>query len=172
MNIKTLLVGILIGIAVSLLVYYVCHQYNNTKIENTSTTIIKTVHDTIPVFVDSPLPRDSVVIRYITVSVPVYDTIKVVAESVQNDSVTISLPITQKAYKDSTYEAWVSGYRPSLDSIRIFQPIHTITNTITNTEVKYKTKRWGVGIQAGLGFTTNMIQPYIGIGVSYNIFSW
>lgn len=84
----------------------------------------------------------------------------------------VVLPITQKAYKDSTYEAWVSGYMPSLDSIRVFQPMTTVTNTITNTEVRYRQKRWGLGVQVGVGVTPSKIEPYIGIGVTYNLFSW
>ena len=84
----------------------------------------------------------------------------------------VEIPITQKIYQDSTYQAWVSGYKPSLDSIQVFQPITTITRTITTTEVKYKAKRWGVGVQAGIGITPTKVEPYIGIGVTYNIFSW
>lgn len=132
-----------------------------------------TVYDTIPVFIDMPIPRDSMVIRYATVTLPVYDTIKIHhADTLSSDSISVTLPITQKVYKDSTYEAWVSGYMPTLDSIRVFQPMKTITNTITNTEVRYRQKRWGLGIQSGIGVTPSNIEPYIGIGVTYNIFSW
>lgn len=133
----------------------------------------ETVYDTIQVFIDTPILRDSMVIRYATVTLPVYDTIKIHhADTLFSDSVSVTLPITQKVYKDSAYEAWVSGYMPALDSIRIFQPITTITNTITNTEIRYKQKRWGLGVQVGIGVTPSKIEPYVGIGVSYNIFSW
>ncbi len=60
----------------------------------------------------------------------------------------------------------------ALDSIRIFQPVTTITKTITNTEVQYKTRRWGIGVQVGIGVTPNKIEPYVGIGVNYNILTW
>lgn len=74
-----------------------------------------------------------------------------------------------KFYKDSLYEAWVSGYEPSLDSICVFPVTKTITNTITNTvietkEVKKKTP-FGIGIQAGYGYPHG---AYVGIGISYN----
>ena len=129
--------------------------------------------DTIPVFIDTPIPRDSVVLRYETIKVPAYDTIRTtVADTLGTDSVTVRIPITQKVYEDSTYQAWVSGYNPALDSIRIFQPVTTITHTITNTEVRYKTKRWGVGLQIGVGLTPNKVEPYVGVGVHYNILSW
>lgn len=151
------------------LLYRGCQKHDVPSSEK----VIEIVYDTIPVFIDTPVPRDSTVIRYKTVTVPVYDTIKFHhADTLSSDSVTVTLPITQKVYKDSTYEAWVSGYMPALDSIIVFQPTKTIINTITNTEVRYKQKRWGLGVQVGIGFTPSKIEPYVGIGVSYNIFSW
>ena len=139
------------------------------KTEEATTTVV----DTIPKFIDQPIPRDSVVLRYKTIKVPIYDTVHVYrADTLQVDSVSVEIPITQKMYQDSTYQAWISGYEPSLDSIRIFQPVITVTNTVTNTEIRYKTKRWGLGVQVGMGVAPNKVEPYIGIGVSYNIFSW
>lgn len=130
-------------------------------------------YDTIPVFVDTPVARDSLVIRYKTVKVTVYDTIQAPrADTFSSDRAPVVIPITQKHYRDSVYEAWVSGYEPALDSIRVFQPITAITHTITNTEIRYKSKRWGVGVQAGIGVTSGKTEPYIGLGVTYNIFSW
>lgn len=159
----------LIIVASIALFYRGCQKHVETSTEK----VIEIVYDTIPVFIDTPIPRDSTVIRYKTVTVPVYDTIKTYhADTLHSDSVTVTLPITQKIYRDSTYEAWVSGYVPALDSIRIFQPITTITNTVTNTEIRYKQKRWGLGVQVGIGVTPSKIEPYVGIGVSYNIFSW
>ena len=47
------------------------------------------------------------------------------------DSV-VKLPMTQKHYKeDSLYDAWVSGYKPSLDSIRVYGK--TETRFVTET---------------------------------------
>lgn len=147
-------------------------QSNKPEVVDTKETT-EIVRDTIPVFIDTPIPRDSTVLRYEIVKVPVYDTIRpTVADTLGSDSISVEIPITQKLYQDSTYQAWVSGYKPSLDSLRIFQPITTITHTVTNTEVQYKTKRWGIGVQAGIGLTPNKVEPYIGIGIHYNILSW
>lgn len=149
------------------------HGCQRDKAMTSSEKTIETVYDTIQVFINTPIPKDSIIIRYETVKVPVYDTIRTHhADTLFSDSISVILPITQKVYKDSTYEAWVSGYNPTLDSIRVFSPVTTITNTVTNTTVKYKTKHWGLGIQTGIGFTPSKIEPYIGIGVSYNILSW
>lgn len=77
----------------------------------------------------------------------------------------------QAYYEDSLYRAWVSGYRPRLDSLVVFPKtvINTVTNDIYHT-IKVKDKRrWGLGLQAGYGYPNGM---YIGAGVSYNIFMW
>lgn len=94
------------------------------------------------------------------------------SEMVTPDSADVVVPITQTVYEDSTYTAYVSGYRASLDSL-IFRMPREVT-TITNTHYQ-KPKRWSVGIQVGYGMTlkgTPQFAPYVGIGVSYNLFSF
>lgn len=154
-------------VAGSALIFHKCERPTAPIVEES--TVVVT--DTLTNFVYSPIPKDSTVFRYETIKIPVPDTIRIY-ETVPVDSVSVKIPITQKTYQDSTYQAWVSGYHPALDSIRIFQPVTIITKTITNTEIRYKTKRWGVGIQAGIGVTPTKVEPYIGVGVTYNIFSW
>lgn len=84
------------------------------------------------------------------------------------DSAIVELPIVQRHYADSTYEAWVSGpVDPRLDSVIVFRP----TTTITRREWK-PPKRWSLGISAGYAFTPRGFQPYIGIGISYSLYSW
>ena len=93
-------------------------------------------------------------------------------KKVTPDSADVVVPITQTVYEDSTYTAYVSGYRASLDSL-IFRMPREVT-TITNTHYQ-KPKRWSVGIQVGYGMTlkgTPQFAPYVGIGVSYNLFSF
>ena len=84
----------------------------------------------------------------------------------------LELEITQKVYSDSTYTAYVSGYRPSLDSIFVRQKV--ITNTIhekETIEVK-KFRRWNLGLIGGYGygFQSKTFEPFIGVGVTWNIF--
>lgn len=77
----------------------------------------------------------------------------------------------QAYYEDSLYRAWVSGYRPRLDSLQVFPRTvtHTVTNDIYHT-IKIKDKRrWGLGLQAGYGYPGG---AYVGVGVSWNIFMW
>lgn len=93
-------------------------------------------------------------------------------EKVTPDSADVVVPITQTVYEDSTYTAYVSGYRASLDSLISRMPREV--TTITNTHYQ-KPKRWSIGIQVGYGMTlkgTPQFAPYVGIGVSYNLFSF
>lgn len=92
----------------------------------------------------------------------------------QLDTMFVPMPREQAFYRDSSYEAWVSGYRPALDSIRIYRRLERMTiHTVSTEKVK---SRWGIGIQAGYGFAINdnhlLSSPYVGVGVSYNLLSW
>ncbi len=157
-------------------------------------TITVTVIDTISYL--KPVPRDSVVVRYVTERLPVAsranqedgtvraysggDTgIEDVPEgdniSGKNiaDSVEVEIPITQRVYCDSTYRAYVSGYRASLDSLILYPRSETVIISTPCPELKQK--RWGIGIHAGYGICTTgtpRLSPYIGVGISYNIFSF
>ena len=86
----------------------------------------------------------------------------------------VGLPMTAVIiyYEDSLYRAWVSGYRPKLDSIEVYPK--TIYQTVTNdiyhpVVVKPKKKRWGLGLQAGYGYPGGF---YVGAGVSYDLRQW
>lgn len=84
------------------------------------------------------------------------------------DSAIVELPMIQRHYADSTYEAWVSGpIAPRLDSVRVFAP----TTIITKREWK-PPKRWHIGITAGYGYGAKGFHPYIGVGITYSIFSF
>ena len=76
----------------------------------------------------------------------------------------------QAYYEDSLYRAWVSGYRPRLDSLMVFPKTvyQTVTNDIYHT-ITPKKKRWGLGLQVGYGYPGGF---YVGGGVSYNLFLW
>ena len=117
-----------------------------------------TIVDTIKVM--NPIAVDSVVTRYKVVNVErvnYVDSVNTISEVVF-DTVQVRLPITSKHYTAESYDAWVSGYEPSLDSIKVYQ-----------REVKTKQSRWSIGLQGGVGMTPRGVQPYVGIGVSYRL---
>lgn len=121
--------------------------------------------------------RDTIITNRIdtvrdTVPVPVYESVVdsfPFAVPVPGDTVrdTVYLPITQKIYKDSLYTAYVSGYRAKLDSIEVYSKTRTVF-----VRERAKRKRFGLGVQAGYGFSGNKATPYVGVGVSYNLFEW
>lgn len=139
--------------------------------------------DTIPYF--KPVPKDSTVIRYVTVRLPAKDDNQSKKDSTENkpiadvedllckqepkqDSTDVLIPITQKVYEDSTYRAVVSGYNVSLDEMLVFPK----REVVTIRPPQSKPKRWSVGVQAGYGFTPAGFQPYLGVGITCNIFSF
>lgn len=127
-----------------------------------------------------PAAKDSTVVRYVTRTVPVAtqsyraprdtanndrEVMPKLYASANSDSATVVLPITQKMYSDTDYRAWVSGYEPQLDSIKVFP------RTVTVMETKYKPpSRFSIGLQGGYGLTPKGLQPYIGVGVNVRIF--
>ncbi len=166
----------------ALLFLYVRHYAGEHDRRVAGDTIKVTVIDTITYL--KPVPKDCIVISYITEKLPaakpdgnigienIPENGNISSENIP-DSVEVEIPITQTVYCDSTYRAYVSGYRASLDSL-IFYPQSEIV-TINNTGPKTKRKRWGIGIQAGYGISTHgtpRLSPYIGVGISYNIFSF
>ena len=86
-----------------------------------------------------------------------------------HDSIEVPLPIIQKRYDDSLYTAWVSGYRPALDSISLHQP--EIVTTITETIVK-KAPRLSVGLSVGPGVSIDKnhhMGIYVGFTATYRL---
>lgn len=86
-------------------------------------------------------------------------------------TVIAQLPIETKLYTDSLYRAQISGVRPNLDYVEVFP--RTEYKYIYQTEtVPQKSKKWGLGVSAGYAFTGSKMQPYIGLGISYDLLQW
>lgn len=139
------------------------HNRNESKVKVDSTTYV----DTVPYLM--PVPKDSLVLRYDTLKVPLGKTRKGY-DSIAGDSVmeVTGMPITQNVYRDTSYIAWVSGYRPCLDSIKVFSTTHYVTKTITERLEPPNKRRVSVGMHVGYGLTPKGILPYLGLGVGYN----
>lgn len=146
-------------------------HYCSMRPESYGDTVRTTFVDTVTFY--NPVPKDSTVIRYVTVKLPT--SVSNFPESKQDfsetipDSADIVLPITQKIYKNNIYTAYVSGYNPSLDSLTLQMPHEIIT-----IKENQKPKRWSVGVQMGYGVMlikgTPQFSPYVGVGVQYNLF--
>lgn len=76
-----------------------------------------------------------------------------------------------KEYRDSTYYARVSGINAFLEEIQVYP--RTTTKYINTTEKVYtEPKKWGLGVIGGVGWTNGGLQPYVGVGISWDIIQW
>lgn len=80
-----------------------------------------------------------------------------------HDTLLVEVPVEQKQYDDSLYTAWVSGYQPQLDSIRLYQP--EVVTTIERTIIK-PAPRWSIGPSVGAGVSITGA-PQVGIFVGF-----
>lgn len=117
-----------------------------------------TIHDTIPDYL--PMPKDSTHIKYVTRWLPSKtDTITQWETLTVHDSVAVEVPITSKHYGNNTYDAWISGYEPFLDSIKVYQKTEYITETIT---INKPPNKWGFDVVGGIDYNTakDRYMPY------------
>lgn len=69
----------------------------------------------------------------------------------QQDSALVEIPITSKHYSSEEYDAWVSGYEPSLDSIKVYQKETLITERIVTSKPP---NRLSLDVEAGADYLT------------------
>ena len=166
LKIITLVFGILLLFNIVNAVGYFVNEHRNAHPGEMKVKVDTLfVYDTI--FIEKPVINKVEIIDTLLLPVPVTDTLML------HDTVFVHLPIEQRQYSDPRYTAWVSGYRPQLDSILIYQRTEYITKEIKTVT---KPKRWGIGLQVGYGVSLHKGQvfpaPYIGVGLSYSIISW
>ena len=125
-------------------------------------------HDTLPPIVRIDTVRDTLLVpKY--VHVEHFDTIR---DTVDGNPIYLPVPISSYLFTDdSTYRIDMEGYHVKARSIEVYP--RTITQTvIERIEVPGTPKRWGIGISAGGAITPHGVQPYIGVGVQYNLILW
>lgn len=153
-------------------------------------TVVDTIRDTVPSVM--PVPVDSVQTGIIRVpvilpseptvpkaTIKVYNSNSLFSDNTASDlqkrgnlaskdTAWITIPRTQKRYEDSLYSAWVSGYDPRLDSIKVYR------KTIRIVERQTVTKRnaFGLGIVGGAGYGIFSRKPDIFVGVGGYIRLW
>lgn len=137
----------------------------------TSDTV--TVHDTVwrdtTVVEREFMPRYVEKVRVDTVYSGKGDTIELVTEAKAFEKRLVSGRDT------CDLEIHTSGINTSLDSLKMRLRTHSVTHTveITNTVRERKTflKRFHIGIQAGYGygFQYHGLEPYVGIGGSFDL---
>lgn len=192
-NLIVLCVGIFLGLCTGFFTGKAL--YDKPIVEKVERDTI-TIFDTIPQYF--PVVRDSAIVNYVTKYLPVLHTDTMTQWFTMHDTVAVEVPITSKHYSSQNYDAWVSGFEPSLDSIKVYQKETVITETITrmkppnkweldfvggieyNTasqrytpyaggELLYKPNRLQVGIQGGV-MKNDRVEPYIGAKAKIRIF--
>jgi len=93
---------------------------------------------------------------------------------IPNDTVFFPVEVdrVQREFAGDGYRAWVSGCcSPNLDKIDIEK---SVVETIVTKTISEKSKKWGLGIQIGGTYSASQhdFVPYVGVGVSYNLFRW
>lgn len=162
-NNTKIIVGLICALLLSLAFnVYFCNKKDNIKIEEKVVTTVKidTIKDTIPT------------IKYTKKLNVIHDTLRLV-DSVDNNTAVVEIPMSQNIYSDdSTYTAYVSGYKSRLDSINVYRKI--ITNNKTITITKQDKKKFSVGpvIYGGYDFSQKKFGYGVGVGISYRIFGF
>lgn len=181
-NVLTVIVAIGIGI----LVGWLCQGINPPQTEFITRTDTLTVRDTIierhPVYVT--LTKTDTMLVAVRDTVMVHDTAYVVVER------------EQRHYRGDDYEAWVSGYRPALDSIHVFPVTRYITtenifvasrkcnslaleasaswcgtaSLLLSLEYTHEWRRWYAGASAGYDVVTG--SPYVGARIGLPLWRW
>ena len=157
-RIKYILLGVIAGIVICLLNGWAsCHRTTDKEVITITDTLVLT--DTIVKFQPKPY------------KVTIIDTIYLPQQPQQPQQPQIDTLIRQEVtYKDSTYTAVVGGIEPYLKSIEIYpKTIYVNNNTTTTIKVR---SRFGLGVQAGYGYGRNGLQPYVGVGMQYNLIQW
>ena len=142
-------------IIIFVLIFLNLYQYNkNNRIE------INTVE-----------VRDTVVIRdTVKFDNPTLIYVKTEPDTLYIESIdsTVIMNKETKVYRDSTYEAQISGFQPHLDHIKVFPK----TTYITTEKVSYvkEKRRFTHGIQAGIGPAIPNKKPdvFVGYGFQYS----
>lgn len=157
-RIKYILLGVIAGIVICLINGWAsCHRTTDKEVITITDTLVLT--DTIVKMQPKPY------------KVTIIDTIYLPQQPQQPQQPQYDTLIWQEViYKDSTYMAVVGGIEPYLKSIEIYpKTIYVNNNTTTTIKVR---SRFGLGVQAGYGYGRNGLQPYVGVGVQYNLIQW
>lgn len=175
---NTLIWVCLFIIVVILSIFYIDRNYNVRDFINNvqkTDTIITTKTDTL--WKDTTITETQFVPKYITkTKIDTLfkengDTVQLVTESKRFDKTIVSDKDT------ADVQVYTSGINTSLDSLKMRLKTHkeVITNTVEITKHIEKKKtffdRFHIGVQAGYGygFKYKGLEPYVGIGASFDL---
>ena len=117
-----------------------------------------------------PAPRPISVVTQGTILLSLQDALISTPDTLRSrDTIYVQLPREVKTYGDSSYRAVVSGFRPSLDEIEIYQR----TKVVTDTRVIRSSPWVTIGPSVGVGVATDgRVYPFLGVSATIPIWSW
>ena len=128
------LAGAIILVALGFMGGYRVARAGYPEIDERTDTI--RIWDTVKV--DNPVPIEVVKWKTVPEYLAVHDTTFMV------DSILVDVPMERKVYQeDSVYYAVVTGFHPSLDTLKVYRETVTIETTKKVTE--YKPYKWTIG---------------------------
>jgi len=165
------------------IVHYSCRRTYVPVTDTTTVTIYDTVsyHNPVPQsekpagIISGRLPLASPHDNRPAENIPIFEDLESIGKEKPSppppDSADVEIPITQKCYKSTDYTAYVSGYNPCLDSIYVFPKSSIIRERSYQLQPSDK---WHIGITGGFGygFKEKQAEIYIGIGITYSLFSF
>ena len=191
-HIITALAGIISGVFIAMGVHNCHRQPIETKVERDTVIVMDTTVHYYPKPVE--VTKTKTEYRWLTRVQYVGNTDTLT----QPDSVLVEVPIESKHYHGEEYDAYISGYLTSLDSIFIRQRTEYITERVTISkppnrweldlvggidyrfndkkytphvggELLYKPNRLQVGVRGGIQYD-NTVQPFVGGVVKVRIY--
>ena len=117
-----------------------------------------------------PAPRPTFVVTQGTILLALQDALIAKPDTLRSrDTIYVHLAREVKTYSDSSYRAVVSGFRPSLDEIEIYQR----TKVVTETRVVRSSPWVTIGPSIGVGIATDgRAYPFFGVSATIPLWSW
>lgn len=157
---KTHFIVFIVGAVLGLLTGFFTGKaiYDRPIIESVTRDTVTRI-DTVFQYFPQPVEVEKVRTEYRWLTRVTTDT--VTDYTVLHDSVLVEVPIESKHYNSPEYDAYVSGYQPSLDSIKVYQKTEYITETITRMKPP---NEWELNLVGGIGYNFNgkNYTPHIG----------
>ena len=190
-----IVVGIVVGMGILLMFNFKkCGLLNGQKTVTHSDTTTVITYDTVRVYKPQP-SSTSIIGNFVVKQVPILLALNDTIREPYYVGADLIIPREQKYYTTSQYSAWISGYKPSLDSLYISYSTKTITidrieekvarnELYVNGEIGYITPfpaitigvrvglnrdRWGIGVGGGLIYVPQGVKYYGAIAINYKI---
>ena len=164
-------------VLVSMIAGYAGYRIAAVPQYTVSDTVRTEVVDTIPYY--EPVAKDSTVVRYVTRYLAVLpqgtterDTTAAKDSTMMQDSVAVTVPITQKKYETEDYRAYVSGCEAQLDSIFVKRTTVNESVVVTRQQTGRKKSKVNVGFVGGAGYGLLSKQADVFVGVGVCVWFW